>query len=658
MSDKASSDLDIFDGLATKKSRPAPPGIPNVTAGSRVPPPPSMTRQKTLLGLTAPPGTIIPGLTSRPPGAPPPPPPSLRSAAPPPPTPSKAISAPPPPPPPPVMGASTALMTPMPPPPPAPLASMSALPPPAPPPPALQSKQPVDEETTPAPAVRVSADAGSSNGTAKAGVDIDWDDEDEATQVFDRTQEDAIRSLLRSAPPPPPPPAAGAPAVRSAGPPMPGPTLPRSPVPAPRSTLSAPPPPSLPRGPLPPPPRAATTSSLPAPPAPLPLNPAHATTHSSQTFGTFSDTSPFERTGRRPIVYAAAAGLALLVVVGVVALLPRDGSLVVTVAGAGNKSVSDLEVLVDGKKVCSSSPCQVKELGSGTHLVKVNAPGYQSTADQAVKVASGDEAVLNVSLSRGGSGTGLNVRAEGSGLKLFVDGKELGPLPQSITDIAPGEHVVKIDGGDRYEPFEQTVTLSADQAQTLEPKLKVKKGLATIKPGLNAEGAHVVLVSGNERRPVPQLPLAVEVPVDKPYSIVATKRGFQDFEQRLEFEDNKAERTFVIDMVPPLSNDSGRAAPAPASRAPAPASKAPAAAPAVAAPAAAKPAAAGGTLNLNSIPVSNVILDGKPLGPTPKLGVSVTPGNHTVIFVHPEHGRKAKSVSVAAGKTVPVVVKF
>ena len=42
---------------------------------------------------------------------------------------------------------------------------------------------------------------GRANG--KAGVAIDWDDEDEATTVFDRSLEDASRSLLRSAPPPP-----------------------------------------------------------------------------------------------------------------------------------------------------------------------------------------------------------------------------------------------------------------------------------------------------------------------------------------------------------------------------------------------------------------------------------------------------------------------
>jgi serine/threonine-protein kinase len=353
-----------------------------------------------------------------------------------------------------------------------------------------------------------------------------------------------------------------------------------------------------------------------------------------------------KRTGLFVAIGAAVVGMVALVVF----LLPSQGSLVVTVAGTGNKPVSDLEIYVDNERRCDKSPCQVKDLAAGTHLVRVTAPGYEQTADQAVKVNSGDEAVHNVTLTRGG-GSGLNVRAEGRGLKLLIDGKEIGPLPQELPDLAPGEHLVKIEGGDRYETFEKQVTIEAGQVSTLEPKLTVKKGLATIKPGQNADDARVVLVSGNERRPVPQLPLAVDIPVDKGYSIVATKRGFQDFEQKLVFEDGQAERTFVIDLVP-----SSTAAPAPA---PAPdlgTRSVPA--PSPPAPPPVKSAPSGGTLNLTSVPVSNVILDGRPLGATPKMNVSVTPGTHTVIFVHAEHGRKAKSVTVAAGKTVPVVVKF
>lgn len=376
-----------------------------------------------------------------------------------------------------------------------------------------------------------------------------------------------------------------------------------------------------------------TTSSLPAPAVP----PMTATLS--------SEPSPYARSKRTMLLGAAAA---VVVVVGLVfALLPGQGSLVVTVAGPGNKAVPDVAIFVDGVKRCDKSPCQVKDLAAGTHLVRVTAPGYEQTADQGVKIEAGDEAVHNVQLTRAG-GTGLTIRAEGRGLKLFVDDKEIGPLPQELPDLTPGEHTVRIDGGERYETFERRVTIEAGQLLALEPKLKVKKGLATIKPGMNSEDARVVLVSGNERRPVPQLPLAVDIPVDKGYRIVATKRGFQDFEQKLEFEDGQAERTFVIDLTPATTETAAPPEPAPQYQARV-------SSPAPAAPAA--PKATTGTLTLNSVPPSNVILDGRPLGPTPK-SASVSPGTHTVIFVHAEHGRKAKSVTVGAGKTVPVTVKF
>jgi serine/threonine protein kinase len=68
-------------------------------------------------------------------------------------------------------------------------------------------------------------------------------------------------------------------------------------------------------------------------------------------------------------------------------------------------------------------------------------------------------------------------------------------------------------------------------------------------------------------------------------------------------------------------------------------------------------AEAQGILNINSIPVSKVILDGRPLGETPKVGVRVAPGAHQVTFVH-QSGRKSVSVTVAAGETKAAVVKF
>jgi hypothetical protein len=56
--------------------------------------------------------------------------------------------------------------------------------------------------------------------------------------------------------------------------------------------------------------------------------------------------------------------------------------------------------------------------------------------------------------------------------------------------------------------------------------------------------------------------------------------------------------------------------------------------------------------------VSKVVLDGKPLGSTPKVGVSVPAGSHTVTFIHPDLGKKSVTVQVKAGETKTAAVKF
>jgi hypothetical protein len=78
------------------------------------------------------------------------------------------------------------------------------------------------------------------------------------------------------------------------------------------------------------------------------------------------------------------------------------------------------------------------------------------------------------------------------------------------------------------------------------------------------------------------------------------------------------------------------------------------------APAAAQPAVAtgNGTLNINSIPVANVVLDGRPIGSTPIRGLSVSPGPHTIVFIHPEQGRKVTSVKVEPGQAATAAVRF
>jgi serine/threonine-protein kinase len=486
---------------------------------------------------------------------------------------------------------------------------------------------------------------------AKSGaVDIDWDDDDEATTVFDKAQDDPAHALLHSAPPPAagvpaPRPAAGAPLGSRVPPPPPVPSKPPPPPPAP-SPMRSLAPPAVSGRPLPPPPMTQpATSSLPPPSLP-------------DTYGSHAPS------GSRNLMVALAIAVIGGVGLGAYFLSQgKRGSLVVTVAGPGNKPVDGVEIYVDGTKAaCSGSPCRVSELKPGTHLLKVSAAGYPPTADVGVRVPAGEEAVQNVELAHPSEGTGVKVTAEGRGLKLFIDDKEVGPLPQEIRDMTPGDHKVKIDGGERYEPFEKTVTVEADRITDVAPKLVVKKGLATIKLGENAEGAKVMLVNGDERRPIPRFPLAVDLEANKTYSIVAEKRGFSRYEKRIDFDDGQAEKTFVIDMMPASTSASELS---PAVDRPAAPRQAPVTAPAVArapapAPAPAPVAAPQGgnaTLTFTSTPPSNVIFDGRPLGKTPK-SASVPPGQHTVVFVHPEMGRKAKSITINPNQKATLTVKF
>lgn len=65
-----------------------------------------------------------------------------------------------------------------------------------------------------------------------------------------------------------------------------------------------------------------------------------------------------------------------------------------------------------------------------------------------------------------------------------------------------------------------------------------------------------------------------------------------------------------------------------------------------------------GQLRLNSIPASAILIDGRPIGSTPKKDVHLSPGPHNVVFVHPELGKRRLLVLVEAGKSQTLSVKF
>jgi hypothetical protein len=484
----------------------------------------------------------------------------------------------------------------------------------------------------------------------------DWDeDEDEVTSIFDKSK---AMDVFRSMGPVGPRPAAGAPAGVN------------------RTPQSLPPPAQYPSGRYPPPVsrsgvsasgraaenRISTDRVSAEPPRMYSEPPSSGRLESALPE---SMPAPDLRSNRGLLVLTAAIAV-LAVALVAYRFWPRNGALMVTVWGPNHAGVDMLEVRVDDRLVCSKAPCAVPKLNAGRpHTVSVVAPGYIKSATRAAEVEAGKVTLVEFELSR--ATTGVRVGALAPNLRLFVDGSDRGPLPASIEDLKPGSHSIRIDGNDRYRPYEEQITLTAGELKTLEPKLKVAKALAKLEPGPNLGWGRVWLVCAGERRVDLRLPTVREVAVDQGCRVEAYRAGFESASVELAFEDS-SEKTFTIDLTPAA----GRAGAAPAAArrprstsvpavaarttAPAVAARTTAPAPAAAPAAPARPAAVAsgptGFIAINSIPVSSVTVDGRPSGQTP-VRVSVPAGNHMVVFSHAEKGQKALRVNVKAGATSP-----
>ncbi|HLK39203.1 MAG TPA: hypothetical protein VKU41_20720, partial [Polyangiaceae bacterium] len=216
---------------------------------------------------------------------------------------------------------------------------------------------------------------------------------------------------------------------------------------------------------------------------------------------------------------------------------------------------------------------------------------------------------------------------------------------------------IKVAGSERYQPLEKHVTVEHDRVEDLGTvTLKVLKGKATI--SLGTPGARVYLVSGADRRELPMLPISVDIDTTKTWSLEASKPGYGDYKQAIGFDDGQAERSYVVTLDPRAAAAYNPGwTPGPAPQAPTP-RQAPAPPPPPA-----EPGGGGGGaeafLNINSIPASTCFLDGRSLGSTPKVGVSVKPGTHTVKFVNADQGlSKSVTVSVGAGETKGAVARL
>jgi hypothetical protein len=335
---------------------------------------------------------------------------------------------------------------------------------------------------------------------------------------------------------------------------------------------------------------------------------------------------------------AFAASVALTVSV-LLFVLPKNGALLVTVAGASGAVVQKAQVFVDGKAVCEQSPCWVNELSVGPHPVRVQAPGYLLSPAQSVEIHANDSTSFHVALRRSNTAR-LDVRGAFSGVRVLLDGVDRGAAPLTLNNLAPGTHTLRLAGNSLYAPFEQRLELDSDKLTMVEPKLAPLKGTLTLRRGAGIEGARIDVSGPDGHQRVRSLPETIELRPDAKYHVWASREGYQDFDTDVYFDAQKPEQELDLVMRPSLSLPGAATAPADIKLEEEPA-----------------PALAESALTLNSVPTANVIVDGRPQGVTPRQ-VSVAPGVHSVIFMHPTLGRKSVTVKTLPGKPATAMVRF
>ncbi len=656
MADDKASDLDVFEGLTKKKeSSHAPPSLD----GGGVPSAPPTMRG----GTGAPSARVLP---------------------------------------PPKRPSESAL--PKPSGPPSKRPSSSALPKPKPPPSKRPSSSPPGSRESDAPVLSIKPATGKLSGMGaafdepsgsilpgSAVADLDWDDEEEATNVFDRSASDLFGDLAGkprsvSAPSRPTPSMGNAAALlassgRSAQ------SLPVPSVPLP-GAMSAPPMSMPMSGPMSGPMSApmagpVTVPSLQQPLGDMPKIPAPAPVPRdiSQSDAGVSDApaaraphpswapaapappmAPPQRSSASTILLALVAVLVLGAAAFFYLRSSSAAAVVIAVTHEGN-AVDQANIYVDGQKKCEFAPCKL-EMKPGTKVIRVvsgNLAGSKTInveggKDLQVAIALGltDEVAPPTSDSATPSDDKPASLTLASAMKdvdiqVSVNGEDKGKLPVDLSDLKPGSYRLVFSGGDKYGNLEKTVELKAGDTLKIDD-IKLPLAKVEVSFSLGTRGAKVVLVEkdGDQEK---ETALAfrgnkAEQTLDtkKTWLVKATLKGYQDFEKQLEFPEGEDKMTFDIEL------EKESATPPPVAAVdPQPNTKTPDPQP---------PPGDSGFINANSIPPSKVIIDGVPKGSTPVTGVKVAPGSHTVVFRHAELGTESRTVTVAPGQTKTATVRF
>jgi serine/threonine protein kinase len=404
----------------------------------------------------------------------------------------------------------------------------------------------------------------------------------------------------------------------------------------------------------------------------------------SQTLNT--DASSTRDGGRNPLpAMLAVAAVGLLCFVGWV-FLSRTEPGVVQV----QVQPADASLRFDGKPIGERSPFFVTGVTPNEkHTIEVQKAGYR-TWSQDVQVQAGQTLQLPVPLepleggeavaavaSEGAPATGgFSLETSPPGATVALDNQELGGItPLRVGNLLARSYEVKVKLAG-FKEYTARVEVRPGVDQSL-PRVMLEPERVRVRVTSEPSAGEAVVLRGSERRTLGRTPIDVTLDNDgSAWTLQVHKPGFESFEQPIAIQGGVAELSMRAVLarvggegVPPapvaMREPPPVAAREPAPREPAPvavrqpapvAAREPAAAPKPVRndePVAKAPAAGGGqgTLRINSRPWAQVVIDGRPVGNTPQMNVSLAEGTHRVQLVNPEFNlKKNLTITIKAGQ--------
>ncbi|APS00158.1 carboxypeptidase regulatory-like domain-containing protein [Pajaroellobacter abortibovis] len=364
---------------------------------------------------------------------------------------------------------------------------------------------------------------------------------------------------------------------------------------------------------------------------------------------------------KKRLVGGGLITLTLLIAMGALRIwLNQGGEINLSASDSkGGSAISNLTVLLDKNKlVCQTTPCTLKNIPPGEHILEVEAKGYQPHPAKIITVQVGNATIVDFSMVQLAL-SGLQFRTSLSSGQLSIDGQTVTGIPQEPYPLSPGSHTIRFEAGERYEPVEKKILLQEGTIEEVVLNPKVIQGKLTLQ--LGTPGARVFLFLGKQKKIIHTFPFSIELKPDQRYRIEARKKGYDPFEQNISFEDGQAEKVISLALTSTSreentkhyhhrtkhteqeedsdddtsSQDEGNISTS------------------------TQADKNVSFLNINSIPPALIQLDGKSLGNTPKLNLTVSPGSHTILFTNKEEGiQKTMTITLKPGETKTAAVKL